>query len=189
MTDDGRQSAATPRWPEWRNQKMVKRLSASARSTWRFRLGLVCFTAAFAIHLISLVAIALGASAATVSAITAVNFALNKFLLLASAAIMGKAGFAELKQTVFGALKQYTPPHEVGPMRYRFGLILFVIPIFLGWVAPYVDNIAPYLGRSSVRAALLGDLALLVSLFVLGGNFWDKLRALFDRNAKVVLPN
>jgi len=29
---------------------------------------------------------------------------------------------------------------------------------------------------------------LIASLFVLGGNFWDKLRALFDADARVVFP-
>jgi hypothetical protein len=36
--------------------------------------------------------------------------------------------------------------------------------------------------------AFIGDLLLLVSLFILGGDFWDKLRALFVREAKVVFP-
>ena len=33
-----------------------------------------------------------------------------------------------------------------------------------------------------------GDLLLLTSLFVLGGDFWDKLRALFFHQAKAVFP-
>ena len=36
--------------------------------------------------------------------------------------------------------------------------------------------------------AVAGDLLLLTSLFVLGGDFWDKLRALFIGGAKVVFP-
>jgi hypothetical protein len=39
-----------------------------------------------------------------------------------------------------------------------------------------------------MSAAIVGDFILLFSLFVLGGNFWDKLRALFIRDAKVVFP-
>jgi hypothetical protein len=36
--------------------------------------------------------------------------------------------------------------------------------------------------------AMSGDLLLIVSLFILGGDFWDKLRALFVRDAKAVFP-
>lgn len=168
---------------------MAAESSALGRMSWRFRLGIVCFAAAFAIHLVSLAAIALGAGAAAVSAIAAFNFALNKVLLVASAAIMGKEGFAELKRTVSGKLRKFAPPHEVGPLRHRTGIVLFAAPIALGWLAPYVAGIAPNLGRSSVAAALLGDLALLASLFILGGGFWDKLRALFVRQARVAFPN
>ena len=33
-----------------------------------------------------------------------------------------------------------------------------------------------------------GDLLLLVSLFVLGGDFWDKLRSLFIHSARAQIP-
>ncbi|HAI46245.1 MAG TPA: hypothetical protein DCM50_05995 [Stenotrophomonas sp.] len=36
--------------------------------------------------------------------------------------------------------------------------------------------------------AMSGDLLLILSLFILGGDFWDKLRALFVREAKAVFP-
>ena len=39
-----------------------------------------------------------------------------------------------------------------------------------------------------MSTGITGDIILLLSLFVLGGNFWDKLRALFIRDAKVVFP-
>ena len=162
---------------------MVEGASGSAVSSWRFKLGVVCFVAAFAIYLITLAAIVAGASAATVGAIAAINFALNKVLLLLAVAIMGKPGFNRIKQLVLGTLTQYAPPREVGRIRYRVGLILFLIPIFAGWISPYLADIAPSIGRQSVTTAVLGDVALLISLFVLGGGFWDKLRSLFIRDA------
>ncbi len=163
---------------------MIGHASMSA-SPWRFNLGLGCFIAAFAIHLATLAAIVAGANAATVGAIAALNFALNKALLLIAVAIMGKPGFYRLKQLVFGAFRRYAPPHEVGPLRYRIGLVLFATPIFLGWVSPYLQDITPTLSRHSIRAAIFGDAMLLIGLFVLGGSFWDKLHALFVREAQV----
>ena len=42
--------------------------------------------------------------------------------------------------------------------------------------------------RGGKSTGITGDIILLLSLFVLGGNFWDKLRALFIRDAKVAFP-
>jgi len=167
---------------------MTKVDSAPTTDGWRFRLGITCFIVAFGIHLITLIAVIAGAGPGTVAAIAAMNFALNKILLLATVAVLGKPGFNRLKQMVLGAIGQYGPPQEVGPTRYTIGLVLFVIPILIGWVGPYLGDMVPLLRRYSVSAAIVGDMILLLSLFVLGGNFWDKLRALFIRDARVVFP-
>jgi hypothetical protein len=40
-----------------------------------------------------------------------------------------------------------------------------------------------------VGFAVAGDLLLLASLFVLGGDFWDKLKALFIYDARAHMPD
>jgi len=67
-------------------------------------------------------------------------------------------------------------------------LILFVILISLGWIAPYVSYLISELITHRLIFAIVGDLILLISLFVLGGDFWDKLRALFIYDAKTQFP-
>ena len=107
---------------------------------------------------------------------------------IVAVAVMGKSGYAYIKNRVFGFLKQYGPPAEVSRTRYTIGLVMFAVPIVFGWLAPYAADLIPgYLGNE-LTYAIVGDLLLLVSLFVLGGDFWDKLRALFIRGAKVVFP-
>jgi hypothetical protein len=64
---------------------------------------------------------------------------------------------------------------------------MFSIPIVFGWVAPYVSDLIPGYFRERVHLCIIGDLLLLVSLFVLGGDFWNKLRALFIHDAKAVI--
>jgi hypothetical protein len=152
-------------------------------------LGIACFIAAFAVHLITLAAIGVGASPATVSAVGAINFVLNKVLLVASAAFLGRAGFDQLKGIISGAVRKYAYPDEVTALRYRLGLILLVVPIILAWVAPYVAELTPSIGRNTIRDGVIGDVVLIVGLVMLGGDFWDKLRALFVREAKVVIPD
>ena len=107
---------------------------------------------------------------------------------IVAVAVMGKPGYAYIKNHVFGFLKQYGPPADVGRTRYKVGLVMFAVPIVFGWLAPYATDLIPgYLGNEFTYA-IVGDMLLLTSLFVLGGDFWDKLRALFIREAKAVFP-
>ena len=108
--------------------------------------------------------------------------------MLVAAAVMGKAGFNYMKQLLFGFLgKHFAPPETVSLTRYRIGLVLFTIPLLLGWVAPYISGYLPVFEEHRLLLAIMGDLFLLSSLFVLGGEFWDKLRALFIHRAKATL--
>jgi hypothetical protein len=158
----------------------------SMSGRWRFGLGLLCFILAWAVHLVTVAVAAAGASAMTVGTVAAVSFSLNKVLLLASAGILGRDGFKRLKEIVLGALRRYSPPQEVGPTRYYVGLVLFMVPILVGWLSTYFPSFVPWFSRQSFGAAIIGDAVFVISLFVLGGDFWDKLRALFDRRARIV---
>jgi hypothetical protein len=100
----------------------------------------------------------------------------NKVFLLASIIVLGRPGFDRLKGHVTGAVRSYLMPDEVGPGRYRVGLVLFVLPLIFAWKAPYVTELMPLLGRHSTTAAIVTDAIFVASLFVLGGGFWDSLR-------------
>ena len=63
--------------------------------------------------------------------------------------------------------------------RYRTGLVIFVMPLVFGWLTPYVSHVVSGYGRHHIVSAVVGDIALLVGLFVLDSDFWDKVRALF----------
>ena len=118
------------------------------------------------------------------SLIPIVIFVAPKVGVLAAIAIMGKPGFAYLKRLVFGYLK---PAAEVSPARHRIGIVMFVAALLFSFLEPYVF-LRPDSASPDVRYALAIDLLLLASLFVLGGNFWDKIRALFIREAEVTFP-
>lgn len=120
---------------------------------------------------------------ATISGI--VVFVGPKLGVLAAIAILGKPGFTYLKALVFGYLK---PPAEVSPARHRTGIVMFVAAILFGFLEPYLGFFLPGDAARGIRYALAGDLLLLASILVLGGDFWDKIRALFIREAKVRFP-
>ncbi len=108
--------------------------------------------------------------------------------MLIAAVVMGKAGFNFLKQWLFSLLKKHlAPPETVSPTRYHIGLFLFSIPLLYGWIVPYIAGYYPIFEEHRIVFAIIGDVIFISSLFVLGGEFWDKLRSLFIYRAKVNL--
>jgi len=158
----------------------------AASAGWRFKAGLGVIALMLVIWLLVPLAAATNAPPSIVAALTGGIFVANKLLLLLAIAIMGKAGFAELKRTMFGYVSAFAPSTTVGPVRYRIGLVMFCFPIISAILKPYVDTVWPGLRPTSWILELTGDAMLIASFFVLGGNFWDKLRALFVRTATVV---
>jgi hypothetical protein len=104
---------------------------------------------------------------------------------VAAIAVMGKPGFNLLKAHVFKFLGRFRPAEQVSRRRYRVGLILFVLSILFGSLLPYLPGIVVNWQENEVIWSLVADALLIASLFVLGGEFWNKLAALFDYNAKV----
>ena len=131
---------------------------------------------------------AAGWSTAKVASLSGGIFIANKVLLVGAIAIMGKPGFNYLKQLLFGFFRKFGPPKQVGRGRYRLGLIMFMVPMLMTWIAPYVTGL---LRPGSVYGFLQEvslEVLLLVGLFMLGGEFWDKMRALFQHRTKVEFP-
>lgn len=66
-------------------------------------------------------------------------------------------------------------------------LVMFVVPILLAWGTPYLAAVT---SETFVRTphAIAGDVVFLASFFVLGGDFWDKIRSLFVRRAVAGFP-
>ena len=152
---------------------------------WRFRAG-VALIALMALGWISiLVEAALGVSASTMAATTAGIATANKVILMLAIIVMGKPGFQELKARL---LHKLTPATNVSRIRYQIGLVIFCLPFLQGLLETWASHIAPTLVANRLWVDVLMDGMLIASLFVLGGNFWDKLRAVFVADARVVFP-
>ena len=126
----------------------------------------------------------------TLTAVLALG--IPELFMIIAAAILGKPGFqylkAKMKRTTMEFLAQHGPPETVGRTRYRIGLFMFTIPIILGWAAPYAVHHLPGYESHPFLYGLPGDVLMVASLFVLGGEFWDKLRSLFVRGARAQFP-
>jgi hypothetical protein len=115
-------------------------------------------------------------------------FGIPELFMIIAAAVMGKDGFNYIMGALGRFLKPLAPPGHVSKTRYTIGLFMFFVPVAMGWLAPYFNHHIPFYEKNELIYNITGDGMIFLSLFVLGGNFWDKLRSLFVRGAKPVFP-
>jgi hypothetical protein len=159
--------------------------------TWRYKLGLFLIVVGHLVIAGALVLPLLGASAAVVGAAVLSG----ELMSMASIVFLGKDGFLAIKKKVFGFLKRgFTA--EVGPARHYLGLVLF----FLNGLTLYIMMVYAWTSFSAVTPEdplpivwgldfrqqeklvfglfLTGEIAFLVSIYVLGADWWERFRAL-----------
>lgn len=155
---------------------------AAPAKGWRFKCGIGLFVIAFALWLLIPLAASMDAPGSRIAALTGAIFIANKVLLISCIAIMGKEGFQQLKAIISGHARRLAPVHKVGPVRHVIGLVMFLLPILSSMLEPYIDQIWPGLRPKIWQFQFASDIMLIASFFVLGGDFWNKLRALFIRS-------
>jgi nitrate reductase NapE component len=158
-------------------------------SGWRMSLALVLWVGGFFLPLLIPLVIALPLPMATRSALSGLLvFGLPQLLTIIAIALVGKSGFHYLMEQLFGAAKKLGPPAHVSRRRYRIGLVMLFLPLALSIIEPYLTLLVvdEHLPRWVHGAA--ADTLFLASFFVLGGEFWDKVKALFIYEARAVLP-
>ena len=154
---------------------------------WRFRLGVGIFVVGFASPLLIPLVTASDLSTQWKTILSgALAVGIPEVFRLAAVAIMGKSGFDYMKERFFGFIKKHGPLERVSRTRYRIGLVMFALPLLLGWAGPYFLHHIPGYEAHRLVVGAIGDVLLVSSLFVLGGEFWDKVRALFLWNTRVV---
>jgi len=111
-------------------------------------------------------------------------FGIPQAVTLLAVALVGKTGFIFLKGIIFSRVRRLAPAQTVSRTRYRVGLVMFVLPFLLAFITPYAPQLIPGYDTAARYYGIAGDLMLILSFFVLGGDFWDKVRALFLHDAK-----
>jgi len=167
----------------------TQKLSEKSQPGWRFHLGLAIFVVGFASPLLIPLVTASDLPThwkAIISGALAVG--IPEVFSIAAIAIMGKSGFSYIKARIFGFLKKHGPPDVVSRTRYRIGLILFVLPLLFAWLAPYIPQLFLGYNVQPLLVNIGGDLMFVSSLFVLGGDFWDKVSSLFIHAARAQIP-
>ena len=103
---------------------------------------------------------------------------------LAGAAIMGKENYERFKTTVFAWIGKVKPAGNIGPVRHNIGLVMFFAPLVPTYIQAYKPEWLPDSSSWRWQVKIVADAIFVGSLFVLGGDFWDKLGALFVREKR-----
>lgn len=111
-----------------------------------------------------------------------------ELLTLVAIAILGKDGFNYLKARVLGFVKRAAPSARVSRTRYRIGLFLLLPHLVFAYLTFYAPQIIPGYDAYRLPMNLTADALFIITLFILGGDFWDKLRALFIYEARARFP-
>ena len=85
-------------------------------------------------------------------------------------------------------LKRYGAPRVVSRTRYRFGLTILIFLTVFGSFIYYAPDLIPGYTENRLVMNLIADFLFVASFFILGGEFWDKFRALFIYEAKAQIP-
>lgn len=155
----------------------------------RLTVAVILFLTAIACPFAAAAVITSDAPARWKTAAGLLVFPIPEMFDFSAIAILGKPGFAYLKSRAGAWFRKHGPPATVGRTRYRIGIVMFVLPLFFGWINPYVANYIPEYNTHRVAVNLAGDVLFLASFFVLGGDFWDKVRALFLNRATARIPS
>lgn len=152
------------------------------QKNWKYYTGIICFILAFFLPLLGFLVPKLGLSpGANATIITILTVGGPEVMMILAAILVGKKTFQLIKAKIFSLFRRKAPLKPIGKTRYYIGLIVLIgsgIPLYLHG---YFPNTLPYEIGSTERLYLLlvFDLIFVSSFIILGGQFWDKFKALF----------
>ena len=152
------------------------------KKDWKYYLGMSLFLYSFLP--ISIVAILpfLGMTLAQAGAFAVVFLASGEMAFLCAAALLGKEFLTALKKRIKAWFKRPHKPKPIGRNRHRFGIALlaasflpyYVMLIYLLFFSHKESEI-----NFPAWTLVAGEAAFMASLFVLGGDFWERLKQIF----------
>ena len=155
------------------------------RKDWRFYAGMTAMALAVIMPLCALVVPVLGLSATQSALLAGVLLAGGpEVLCILAVALLGKETFLYLAHRAKTALRRAVIDQPASRARYYAGLVV----ILLSWLPAYIYAYSPaLLPQGNARIYLLAamDLAFVVSVFLMGGEFWEKVRRIFVYEGRI----
>lgn len=150
----------------------------------RFYVGLAVFITSFFMLPTGLVLREVVTSTFWKSFILGVFWISAPLMKIGSIAILGKSSYAWINYQIRYFYHKVARPHKITLLRYNLGLIMFILPFLPNYMISFMPNLIPISLTTRYIIIIASDIIFLSSLFVLGGDFWDKLRALFIYKAR-----
>lgn len=105
-----------------------------------------------------------------------------EILTLTAVALLGKETLQYFTYRTKRALWGVVMERSVSKAQYYFGLALFLVSALPLYIYGYFPGILPEEGRTYILAA--ADLTFIISMFIMGGEFWEKLQRIFVWDGK-----
>jgi hypothetical protein len=151
---------------------------------WRFYSGMAAIALSIILPLCALLVPLLGLPT-TQSALLAGALVAGapEVLCILAVALLGKDTFQYFVHKAKSVLRTAILERPASKPRYYTGLAI----ILLSWIPAYVYAYAPALMPGGNRITILAamDLAFVASVFLMGGEFWEKVRRIFVYEGKV----
>jgi hypothetical protein len=152
---------------------------------WRFYAGVAAMVLSVVMPLSALVVPVLGLSTAQSTLLAGILLAGGpEVLCILAVALLGKDTFRYFAHRVMTALRRAVIDQPASKARYYAGLVV----ILVSWLPAYIYAYAPaVMPGGNVRIYVLAamDLAFVVSVFLMGGEFWEKVRRIFIYEGKI----
>jgi hypothetical protein len=149
------------------------------KKNWRFWTGMTALVLAGVMPLLALLVPLLGLSVGASAGLMGVLVAGGpEVLMLAAAALLGKDTlhyFIARAKRLFWAVVTVRP---VSKVRYYAGLVLALVSFVPFYIYGYAPDLLPG-GQARIVILAGSDLSFIFSVFLMGGEFWDKLGKLF----------
>jgi hypothetical protein len=158
-------------------------------SAWRFRAGLFFFVLGWLCPLFIPLVTSSNLETelkALISGILLIG--VPEVFSVISIIILGKSGFNTIKLSIFAFFKRAAPSGQVSRTRYRVGLFILLLHVIYAYFTFYIPDLIPGYIENRVPMNLTADFLFIVTLFILGGDFWEKLRGLLLYDAKTYIP-
>ena len=151
---------------------------------WRFYAGMTALVLAVILPLgafiVPLLGLPLAQSALLVGVLVAGG---PEVLCIAAIALLGKETFQYLAHHAKLAFRRAVIDRPASKARYYVGLAI----VLLSWLPAYIYAYAPAAmpgGNARVYILAAMDLAFVASVFLMGGEFWEKVRRIFIYEGK-----
>ena len=155
------------------------------KKDWRFYAGMTALVLSVVMPLGALIVPLLGLPAAQAALLAGLLVAgAPEVLCILAIALLGKETFQYFTHWAMRALRRAVIDTPASKGRYYVGLAIILVSWLPAYVSAYVPGVMP--GGNARLYILAGmDMAFVVSVFLMGGEFWEKVRRIFVYEGKV----